>query len=56
MTVVLIRAWYEDDQFRARIIFDPENEDSPQSVVVESIDGVCAVFRSVVEATRRREA
>lgn len=56
MMVVLVRAWYEDDQFRARIMFDPHDSDPPQSVVVQSIDEVCVVFRTVLEATRRPES
>jgi hypothetical protein len=52
MTVVVIRAWYEGDQFRARIMFEARGDEQPKTVVVQTIDDVCSVFRNAVEAGR----
>ena len=50
--MVVIRAWYEGDQFRARIMFEARGDEEPKTVVVQTIDDVCAVFRNAVEPKR----
>jgi len=39
--VVVIRAWREDDDLRARILFDPEDQPTPRSVVVIAREALC---------------
>jgi hypothetical protein len=53
MTVVLIRAWYENDGFRARIVFLADEPEARRSVVVGSIDEACAVVRAAIDPNRR---
>ena len=49
-TVVVIRAWREDGALRARILFDPDNEPAPRSVVVIGRPSLCdAVWSYLTE-------
>lgn len=54
MTVMLIRMWFEDDGFRARIMFEggPADVDAVRSVVVQSVDAACDVLRRAADALR----
>ncbi len=52
MTVVLIRLWFEGGQLRARIMFEADRLDEPQTVAAASVEEICEVIRRAVEAMR----
>jgi hypothetical protein len=54
MTVVVVRAWFEDRRFRARLIFDTAGDMPPTSVVVDSFEGMVKVLRERIESIRPR--
>jgi hypothetical protein len=52
MTTVLIRLWFEGKQLRARIMFESDDLDEPQTVAAASIEEICDVIRRAIDATR----
>jgi len=52
MTVVLVRLWFEGTELRARIMFEADDLDTPQSVVVGSVEDICDLIRKAVDARR----
>jgi hypothetical protein len=55
MTVVVVRAWFEDRRFRARLIFDAAGDMVPTSVVVDSFEDMVRVLRERIETIRPRD-
>ena len=54
MTVMVIRMWIDDGDFRARIMFEggSSTSDDVRTVVVQSVDEACEVLRRAVDAMR----
>jgi hypothetical protein len=52
MTVVVIRLWFEGRQLRARVMFEADDSQAPQTVAAASIDEICDVIRRAIDASR----
>lgn len=52
MTVVVVRVWFEDRKFRARLIFAPGESLAPESIVVDSLEDMLQAMREAVEIIR----
>jgi hypothetical protein len=50
--VILIRAWYENEQLRARVTFAPRTSGARRTVVVGSVDDIHRIVVDEIESKR----
>jgi len=50
--VVLVRAWYENEQLRARVMFAPRMTGARRTVIVDSMDDICKIIADEIESKR----
>lgn len=50
--MILIRAWYENEQLRARVTFAPRTSGARRTVVVGSVDDIHRIVVDEIESKR----